>query len=430
MSRFSLYRTLMNLRAQDTRRDRRRGHRVHGTRFTPRLEGMEARTLLSTYTVTSNADDGAGTLRDGLVHSTANTINFAPSVFGQTIQLASDELLITRNIKILGPGAAQLTLTGSFLAADVHHRIFDIASGLKVTISGLTLIDGVADNFAPHGAKGGAIYDDGGGVLNLSNDVLAGNEALGFSFSFPDSGPQTDGLGGTVYIAGSRLTVDRSTFTNNIADGGFNFDGAGGAIDLEDGSMVTVDYSTFDRNQALGGAGGDGSAGSAGGAGGFSFGGAIASGSATLIVSHCQFTRNEVKGGNGGKGGAGKSGGDGGVGIGGAISATVLDSPAPVPPTTQIDHCDFVGNHATGGAGGAGGSGGNGGESGRGDGGAINNIFGTMKVSNSSVVQNQTQGGAGGALGAAPAPSAAPAAFPGPAVSPTSEAGPPPSPAR
>ncbi len=511
----------------------------------PALEVLEARTVLSTFTVTNLFDSGPGSLRAAV--AAANTapgvdvIKFTGRLEG-TITLAS-ELSITDDLRIDGPNANKLTVSGgnttrvfhvSGSTTDLAIEDLTIANGrasvpggnafgggllnegASVSLSyavlannqavGSTAGGGAVANLggyftadhtdflgnASHNAVGqiafaGAVYNDQGASVEIGHGTFSGNMAVGGNApggavgavggnahggavggfdgskvtlaycSFDRNQAQGDpgdpngegfggGFGGAVAAqrdgliasATPTVTITHCSFTRNKAlvraatnGADVGFEGAGGAIDLEDGSMVTVDYSTFDGNQALGGAGGDGSAGSDGGVGGDSFGGAIASASATLIVSHCQFTGNEVHGGNGGKGGAGKSGGDGGVGIGGAISASVLFSPgAPVPPTTQIDHCDFVGNHATGGASGAGGSGGNGGFGGRGDGGAINNIFGIMTVSNSSVVQNQAQGGAGGALGAAPAPSAALAAPPGPAASPTSEAGPPPSPAR
>src|SRR5205823_9683784 len=126
--------------------------------------------------------------------------------------------------------------------------------------------------------------------------------------------------------------------------------------------------------------------------------GAIASGSGILFVSHSQFTGNETRGGSGGQGGAGGDGGDGGFGLGGAISATALTATG-VPPTAQIDHCDFVGNHASGGDGGAGGVVGNGGFGNRGDGGGVINLIGTMTVSDCTIARNAARGGAGGAAG-------------------------------
>ncbi len=257
--------------------------------------------------------------------------------------------------------------------------------------------------------NGGAIGAVGGSQVTLNHSSFDGNEAQGSPV-----GPVGGAFGGAIHAqrigliasAAPTLTITHCSFTGNqvlvrAATNGANVDhqANGGAIRIEDGSEVTVSHSTFDGNRALGGAGGDGGAGSAGGAGGNAFSGAIANGSATLIVSHSQFTGNEVHGGNGGKGGSGGGrGGSGGFGLGSAISSTAL-SATLVPPTAQIDHCEFVGNRASGGDGGAGGSGGNGGDGGRGDGGAIINLIGTITVSHCSILQNAAQGGAGGAPG-------------------------------
>jgi hypothetical protein len=70
--------------------------------FFPRLTALESRTLPSTFTVTSLADSGFGTLRYGVVSSGADTIRFAPGLHG-TITLAS-EILISSNLTIDGPG--------------------------------------------------------------------------------------------------------------------------------------------------------------------------------------------------------------------------------------------------------------------------------------------------------------------------------------
>ena len=389
--------TLMNLMAQSTRRDRRREHRVHGTRFTPRLEGMEARTLLSAYTVTEIDDaDTPGTLRYGLVHTTANTINFGPSTYAQTIQLVG-ELPITRDIKILGPGAAQLTLMGSFIAADQFNRIFDINSGLKVTISGLALVDGIADSSAPHGAKGGAIYDAGGGALKLSNDVLAGNEALGSSaFSGPGFGPQTDGLGGAVYNAGSQLTVDSSTFINNIAAGGVSSKGAGGAIYNAAAPDSKITNDTFVSNGAFGGPGSDASSSGTAGNGGDGGGGAFYNAAPHLTIDSSGFFANVASGGRGGFSDSGTAG-NGGDGGGGAFYNA--GDHLTVHKSTFAKSIFFPndGNSAFGGVGGSSGNG-TAGNGGVGAGGAIYNAAGAayFEADNSSFTNESAFGGVGG----------------------------------
>src|SRR5262245_25682197 len=93
--------------------------------FRPRLEVLETRTLLSTYTVDHLVDDGNGTgfsgdLRYCMTNALdGDTINFA--VTG-TINLTGALPNITRNITIAGPGADQLTVrrdTGG------NYRIFN-----------------------------------------------------------------------------------------------------------------------------------------------------------------------------------------------------------------------------------------------------------------------------------------------------------------
>src|SRR5215472_7882929 len=87
-------------------RSARRERSAPKWRFLPRLDRMEDRTLLSTVTVLNNHDSGPGSLRAAIAAaSSGQTINFAPSLDGQTITLTSGELDITRSLDIEGPGA-------------------------------------------------------------------------------------------------------------------------------------------------------------------------------------------------------------------------------------------------------------------------------------------------------------------------------------
>src|SRR5262249_694317 len=133
----------------------------------PRLEALEDRTVPSTLTVTSAADDGsAGTLRAVLASAhNGDTIHFAQPLAGKTITLTQGQLLGNQSVDIDGPGADKLSASGNGAG-----RIFDVSGGTSVTISGLTLTGGLAT--------------DGAGILNagtltLSGDVLSGNIAQG-----------------------------------------------------------------------------------------------------------------------------------------------------------------------------------------------------------------------------------------------------------
>jgi hypothetical protein len=117
--------------------------------------------------VTSAADDSSvGTLRAVLAAAqNGDTIKFAKQLNGQTITLSQGQITVSKNVDVAGLGANQLTISGNS-----ESRIFDIASGTDVSISGLTLTGGRAT--------------DGAGLLNagnltLSNDVLLGNLAQG-----------------------------------------------------------------------------------------------------------------------------------------------------------------------------------------------------------------------------------------------------------
>jgi hypothetical protein len=179
-----------------TRGRKGRPHRRH----VPRLEALEDRTVPSTLTVTSAADDGsAGTLRAVLAAAqSGDTIRFAHRLDGQTITLTLGQLPVNQSLDIDGPGAGQLTISGN-----AASRIFDVSAGTAVTIAGLTLADGLAT--------------DGAGILNagtltLSQDVLSGNVAQGVAAD----GLFGDGAGrggGVENQAGAVLVVSLSAAT-------------------------------------------------------------------------------------------------------------------------------------------------------------------------------------------------------------------------
>jgi hypothetical protein len=91
----------LSRRSAVCRRRPRRHERSLRTRLVPRLEVLEDRTVPSTLTVTSAADSGTGSLRAEIAAAqSGDTINFAPSLAGQTITLTSGELAINKSLTI------------------------------------------------------------------------------------------------------------------------------------------------------------------------------------------------------------------------------------------------------------------------------------------------------------------------------------------
>ena len=131
----------------------------------PRLEFLEDRTLLSIDMVANSNDSGAGSLRNAIATATAgDTIEFDMSAGHVTspITLTSGELDISQNLKIVGPGSSELTISGNSAST-----IFSIAEGVNATIFGLTLANGKSESSA------GGVFNLG--HLTLTDDVLSNN---------------------------------------------------------------------------------------------------------------------------------------------------------------------------------------------------------------------------------------------------------------
>ena len=427
-------------------RDGRLHHRRQRTRtvsprrsFLPRLEMLEDRTLLSTFNVLNLGDAGSGSLRAAILAANsqpgADVIRFARELTG-TIALTS-QLSVTDDLKIDGPGADRLTLSGGG-----STRVFEISGvATDVLIDELTIADGMASGVTVVGPSGPVTL--GGGILNtgarlsLSYVTLVNNQAtapaagtnvggggianvFGATLtvehcSFADNrsiGPSAgvcDSYGGGIYNdAGSNLTVTYSTFTGNQATNGFYLGSEGGAN--ASGSQATVSDSIFANNVARGRDGPDGGPNEDGGwAGGgkgagiasLSFGLLAADAGSTLTVSRSAFTGNQALGGAGGNGGPGWAGLPGGTAWGGALdngsaALTVVDS-------------TFEKNEAHGGTGGNAGPGSSGGWGGNAWGGAISSgllaigpeVLPTLDVRNATFIDNRAIGGAGGNSGSA-----------------------------
>jgi hypothetical protein len=227
----------------------------------------------SSYLVTSTEDSLAvGTLRTAVgwanVSANANPANDptnpAPNTIvfdaagafaaAQTITLSpAFGPLTLSNLSmaevIEGPGPRLLTVARSDDPGTPNFRIFSVVAGADVTLDGLTITGGLADD-------GGGISSSG--TLSLESCVITGNEAASDDPSGRGGGIYSEGTltigaslidtnsagqGGGVYSVGS-LTITDSTVSGNSSDGG------GGGV-YNEGGTLTVIASTISGNSAV-----------------------------------------------------------------------------------------------------------------------------------------------------------------------------------
>ena len=234
------------------------------------LESLEGRLVMSTLWVTKTSDSGAGSLRQAIISSNANTssipdiIDFnIPGSGPQTINLYADLPTINENVLITGPGANVLSVSGIG-----EYQVFIItANCTNVEISGLTIEYGWGPN------DGGGIYNDG--TLTVTDSTIADNSAFNDGGGIYNDGTltatdstiadnsagdtlYTEGFGCGIYnglsgpITGGTLTVTDSTIADNFAGVG---GGVGGGIYNGAGLTVMVTDSTISGNNAAIGGG-------------------------------------------------------------------------------------------------------------------------------------------------------------------------------
>src|SRR5262245_35056012 len=83
--------------------------------YRPRVEAFEDRLLPSTFTVLNLKNAGAGSLRQAIIRANAtraaDTIQFAAGLKGR-ITLTTGELIVARNLAIVGPTATRIAVSG------------------------------------------------------------------------------------------------------------------------------------------------------------------------------------------------------------------------------------------------------------------------------------------------------------------------------
>lgn len=255
-------------------RTRIRCLKARRTRQLPcRFEPLEARTLLSTFLVDSEADAPDANPGDGIAADAqgrvtlraaiqeANALpgsdmillpagNWMLALSGNGEQLAATgDLDITEDLTIRGVSANQTIIDGLGL-----DRVFDIRANVIVTIAALKITGGAA---LASQEDGGAIRNQGQLTLQdvkVSNNVAGGgggaiisfgtNSALNIINSRFESNAGGGSLGGGAIFTGSSTTIVGSTFVQNSSAG------HGGAILVANGGTLLLQDSTLKDNSA------------------------------------------------------------------------------------------------------------------------------------------------------------------------------------
>jgi len=211
--------------------------------------------------VTDTADSGDGSLRQAITNADAlpggGTITFDiptnPSTGVYTITLAGALPTLNNEVKIVGPGAATLTIDGLMGAYGGTYQVFNVAVDATALVSGLNIING-------NGAGavldlGGAIYNAGNLTVsncNFSNDTAYDGGAIGNYGSLDVEGctftANGAAFGGAIANFAS-LSLSDDTFAGNMAGG------AGGGIFNSGQGSVIVTASTFSGNSSSNGGG-------------------------------------------------------------------------------------------------------------------------------------------------------------------------------
>ncbi|MEQ9371187.1 MAG: DUF4114 domain-containing protein [Coleofasciculus chthonoplastes F3-SA18-01] len=199
---------------------------------------------MNTITVTSAADNGAGSLRAAIAQAQAgDTIKFASSLANQTITLTSGQLEVDKDLTIDGGNEQGITISGNNA-----HRIFDIKrdagyNSTEFTLRNLILVNGKTNQIGEDGA-GAAIRTDSYTTLTVENSEFKNNHA--------------NGVGGGAIYGGWRSTntIISSEFEGNSSSGNKESgksDRGAGAIAIKSESTTIVRDSEFIKNTGING---------------------------------------------------------------------------------------------------------------------------------------------------------------------------------
>jgi len=219
--------------------------------------------IMTTITVTTTADSGAGSLRSAIAQAQGgDTIEFASSLTNKTITLTSGQLDVDKDLIIDGKNAPGLTISGNNTS-----RVFYLSrNSVDITLRDLIIADGKSNGEGADGA-GAGIWTGNETKLTVENSTFKNNHATGF--------------GGGAIFGGWKGTnvITNSTFEGNSSSDNDGDLRSGGAITINSESSLTVVDSKFTDNQGI-------------------YGGSISITSGSLSVKGSTFSNNKAfKGG-------------------------------------------------------------------------------------------------------------------------------------
>lgn len=235
----------------------------------------------ATFTVTTLADDGAGSLREAILAANASAgadiIDFAVS---GTITLASALPVLTDSLELLGPGAKQLVINGN---QDWRHFRLGGVAGSVYRITDLTLRNGNSSD------AGGSILVLANASLTIERSIIEDSQAQSEGGGIAAHGPvdifdsiiraNQGSFGGGVYVQGAGHRIVRSAILlNNAGQGGGVYVGAAAELELENCTLAGNLAGTGDSD---------------------GFGGAISVAAGLTAISHVTMTDNTADDGAG-----------------------------------------------------------------------------------------------------------------------------------
>jgi hypothetical protein len=275
--------------------------------------------------VSNGNDVGPGSLRHALVQADdGDTIQLLPGI---QVVLTSGELLVNKSV-VITPVNGRVQIPVSRHPGAPAFRIFHIAPGKMVTLSGLIITNGIGARVTNHGADaGGGIWNDHA-TLEINHCTISGNLHTAI---FNDN---------LLTRGDAILTINHSTISGNSGSLGGGIRSGPGVANL----AVTINHSTITGNSAkIGG-------------GIYNNGSTLTGGPmATLTIHNCTISGNSANSGGIVSGFGGGISNKGGNTIVSVINSTLSGNSADVTGgginienggRVDIFHCTLSGNSA------------------------------------------------------------------------------------